>query len=103
MPALPQTWAKWANFMACSSSLCHFGPPRMYYGAPFVQETSMSSQTDLVAKFLSSLQSGAATDLLAPDASFQALNVNLVGKDAVVERFTKSAAAGAYAEARWTQ
>ncbi len=63
----------------------------------------MSSQTELVAKFLSSLQRDAATDLLAPDARFQALNVNLVGRDAVIERFTKSAAAGAYVEARWTQ
>jgi uncharacterized pyridoxamine 5'-phosphate oxidase family protein len=69
----------------------------------FVQETTMSSQTDLVAKFLSSLQSGAAVDLLTPDASFQALNVNLVGKDAVIERFTRSAAAGTYVEARWAQ
>jgi general stress protein 26 len=63
----------------------------------------MSSQTELVAKFLSSLQSGAAIDLLAPDARFQALNVNLAGQDAVIERFTKSAAASAYVEARWTQ
>jgi len=63
----------------------------------------MLPDTDLVAKFLSSLQSTVAAELLAPDARFQALNVNLAGRDAVIERFTKSAAASAYVEARWTQ
>jgi hypothetical protein len=64
----------------------------------------MSQQTELVAKFLSSLKSGsAAADLLAPDAGFQALNVNLKGKDAVLERFTKAPGAGAYAEAKWSE
>lgn len=62
----------------------------------------MSQQTDVVAAFLSSLKTGAAADLLAPDARFQALNVDLAGKDAVLDRFTKSAGAGAYVEARWT-
>ena len=62
----------------------------------------MSQHTELVAKFLSGLKSGAAGDLLAPDAGFQALNVDLKGKEAVVERFTRSAAAAAYLDARWT-
>ena len=63
----------------------------------------MSLETELVARFLSGLGNGTAASLLAPDAGFQALNVNLAGKEAVLERFTKSPAAGAYAEARWTQ
>jgi general stress protein 26 len=64
--------------------------------------TAMSQQTETVAKFLSSVKSGAiAGDLLAADAGFQALNINLKGKDAVVERFTKPPTAGAYAEANW--
>jgi general stress protein 26 len=63
----------------------------------------MSLETELVARFLSGLGNGTAASLLAPDAGFQALNVNLAGKDAVLDRFTKSPAAGAYAEARWTQ
>ena len=58
----------------------------------------MSQQTEIVAKFLANF----APDLLAPDARFQALNVDLKGKDGVLERFTKSPAAGAYVEARWT-
>jgi general stress protein 26 len=58
----------------------------------------MSQQTDTVAKFLSSVKSGQlASDLLTADASFQALNINLKGKDAVIERFK----AGNYAEANW--
>jgi len=62
----------------------------------------MSQQTDLVTKFLVSVKhGGVATDLLAEDAGFQALNVNLKGRDAVVERFSKSPGAGAYAEAQW--
>jgi general stress protein 26 len=62
----------------------------------------MSQQTETVAKFLASVKSGSlAGDLLAADAGFQALNVNLKGKDAVIERFTKGAGAGAYAEANW--
>ena len=50
----------------------------------------MSQQTELVAQFLSSLKSGAAADLLAQDAGFQALNVDLKGKDAVLARFAAS-------------
>lgn len=62
----------------------------------------MSQQTETVATFLASLKSGQpALDLLTADAAFDALNVHLKGKDAVVERFTKSPAAGQYAEANW--
>ncbi|HXQ51411.1 MAG TPA: pyridoxamine 5'-phosphate oxidase family protein [Stellaceae bacterium] len=61
----------------------------------------MSQQTELVAQFLSSLKSGAAADLLAQDAGFQALNVDLKGRDAVLARFAASAAA--YGDAGWTQ
>jgi uncharacterized pyridoxamine 5'-phosphate oxidase family protein len=59
----------------------------------------MSLETELVARFLSGLGNGTAAALLAPDAGFQALNVNLAGKDAVLERLARSPAA----EARWTQ
>jgi hypothetical protein len=63
----------------------------------------MSEQTELVANFLSRLGSGEAALLLAPDARFQALNFDLRGKAAVLERFAKPPAAGAYVDARWTQ
>jgi general stress protein 26 len=62
----------------------------------------MSYKTELVAKFLSGFKNGEAADLLAPDAGFQALNVNLQGKDAVLDRFTSSPASASYLEARWT-
>ncbi len=63
----------------------------------------MSQQTETVAKFLAAFNhsSAALAELLAPDAGFQALNVNLKGREAVLDRFTKPPAAGAYAEARW--
>jgi general stress protein 26 len=64
-----------------------------------LREGTLSQQSELVAKFLAGLKSGAAADLLAPDARFQALNVDLTGKDAILERLAKT---GAYAEARWT-
>lgn len=58
----------------------------------------MSQQTDTVAKFLASVKSGQlASDLLSADAGFQALNINLKGKDKVIERFK----GGNYAEANW--
>ncbi len=58
----------------------------------------MSQQTDTVTKFLASVKSGQlASDLLTADAGFQALNINLKGKEAVVERFK----GGNYAEANW--
>lgn len=64
----------------------------------------MSQQSDLVAKFLGTFKHGGAGagDLLAADAGFQALNVNITGHDAVLDRFTKPPTAGAYAEAQWT-
>jgi len=62
----------------------------------------MSANTDLVAKFLSSLKAGkGGAEFLAADPGFQALGVNLKGRDAVVDRFTKPPTAGAYAEANW--
>jgi len=63
----------------------------------------MSRQTKSVASFLTSLDGAAAADLLAPDAGFQALNVDLKGRDAVLERFTKPPAAGLYRDASWIQ
>ena len=62
----------------------------------------MSQAIDAAARFLASAKSGdLATDLLTEDVGFDALNVHLRGRDAVVERFTKGPGAGAYAEAQW--
>jgi len=59
----------------------------------------VSDAADLVLRFLAN---PAGADLLSPDARFQALNVDVTGREQVVERFTRSAAARTYAEARWT-
>ncbi|MGH6989293.1 MAG: pyridoxamine 5'-phosphate oxidase family protein [Stellaceae bacterium] len=60
----------------------------------------MSLETETVAKFLASIKSGSlAADLLTEGAAFDALNVHLKGKAAVVDRFGKG---GVYAEADWS-
>jgi Pyridoxamine 5'-phosphate oxidase len=61
--------------------------------------TTMSLETETIAKFLASVKSGApASDLLSEEAAFDALNIHLKGRAAVAERFAKT---GAYAEAEW--
>jgi hypothetical protein len=63
----------------------------------------MSAQTDSVTKFLAALKSGTVpAEMLGEDARFQALNVDLKGRDAVLERLTKGPGAAGYKEANWT-
>ena len=60
----------------------------------------MSQESETVARFLAG--PGSAAALVAEDAEFQALNIHVKGRDAVMERFTAPPAARTYAEARWT-
>lgn len=62
----------------------------------------MANATEVLSAFLSSLKSGAPrADLLTENAKFQALNVNLEGRDEVLKRMSADPGGKVYRDITW--